>query len=84
MYPCLYIKYPLFLYDFNDIWNFSADFPQKMIKNASIGICDSKNIEMMQVTPAFHNFSNAHNNRMKFVEICYWICLQTFSTVLVL
>jgi len=65
-------KVPLFLSDFNETWNSSADFPLKKIssKDANCGPSHSKQTHMMQVIVTFLSFTNAPNYWMNFDKIC--------------
>jgi hypothetical protein len=73
MYMCLHVKYPLFLSDFNETWNFSTNF-RKILKyqfflNSSSGSrvvsCGrsepptDRQTEMTKLKITFRNFGNA-------------------------
>jgi hypothetical protein len=66
----LHVNYPLFLWDFNDTWNFSAFFSKinkKYHENPSRGRrgpCGQTNgrADMTKLIVAFRNFANGPNN----------------------
>ena len=79
MYIGLHVQYSLFLWDFNDIWNFSIDV-RKILKYHISGkfvqwepSCSmrtdgrtDRQIDMIKLTVAFRNFANAPKNRPHF------------------
>jgi competence transcription factor ComK len=74
MYTGLYLKYPLFLSDFNQTWIFPTFSKNTQISNftkirpvgAELFYADGQK-HMMKLTVAFRNFANAPNK-----NIYYW------------